>query len=385
MEPPLNDCVDGDGRLPCTDFAVSNSGTELYILRAKSSVPNAGTFDLERWDIGSMCHASFSKRTILEIGEDDIYWQSAKVQDHASFTLVPSRSRLLIWKPCAFLAAGAYIRLGSKALKNPLRDPNADEQLSEPPTGYWEEVSYGNGVIATSRRKRPRQKLNAKDDEARISRLKSAIDEREVAWGRRVRRRSTTNAISKQDELVDFEASSDDPLSFVGAENDSVVSIELSDKASVPSGSLDSGSIAYSSENESDSDLSDTEESSDAEGTKSEDDLDSYSSLTSSAASVSSIDGIDRMRAHEFFSASNNDLHFQEVVRQSQNKICDACQEVTYRWLHCFVCSDADFDICVNCADDGQWCFDRSHRMLEADGNGAIIVRRHSTWLFKHE
>lgn len=374
MDQTLKNSMEEGWEILCTEYAVSKTGTELYILRAKGPNSDDRNFDLERWEFGSAHGPSCSERTSVEIQADDAY---LSLSDQPSFRTLSYPSREPTWKPVAFLAHGEYLRLGTRVLPNALFSRAAHEDLGQTITGYWDDVHRSGDLIVTSRRKQPRQYLSASDEQARIARLKLTTGQRETRgpWiSRRISYRRSFDIGSNpyQDEF-DLETALDEILYTDDADNGSDLSLGDSNGSSTRSQSADS-LMCPILEDEASLNLSED---------SSEDDVQSSLSLSSSTAS--STRSTDRRRVYEFLDLSKNELHYHEVVAQVPRKSCDVCDRIVYRWLHCFDCLDANFDICIACADDGQWCFDRSHWMLEANDDGVIAIRRYSGWHFHNE
>lgn len=245
---------------------------------------------------------------------------------------------------------------------------------------YWGGVSHRDNILILCRRKRP---LSSSD-------RNPAFQARNHNSIRKSRLDKTYDDVLDFDDIPEPERSSQandfDLPSEADAPDDEVSSSDFENSmSSLPR----SDNVEEEEDMRSLSGVGATETGSNDSWTESSDNLEipsSFGSSDSSTSSEMSEISPERLRLRESLVSSGNTWHRHEIMFNTQDKWCDECgQGPLPQWLHCFVCCNSDYDLCLGCTYKGHWCLDRSHEMLETDEKGPILIHRFSEWAVTNE
>lgn len=330
----------------------------------------------EKWEL--MCNApELAEYTTRLLSTDG--WESEgrdiEVSRRPRLDLVPSK-----W---TIAPRNLYDFIHSVQLTDQLpleTDPraNAQDDWGRLLTEHWGCASHRDNFLILCRRKR----IHPPSDDNTVSQRRSREAEMLARQRRWCRPRTIYN------EELDFDEIPESEVSSLAGGSSLLSDPELSgdEKPNSNSGRLE----MLSSTSDQVSEMEDVRSLSEIGSTQSGSSNDWNTSLSvrsnaSSSSSSMSTMSAERLRIYEFLNSSDNPWHYHEITLQHPAKGCDQCGQDVWRWLHCFECSDSDFDVCLGCVDKGQWCLDRSHELLEADGDGPITMRRFPQWAITNE
>lgn len=256
---------------------------------------------------------------------------------------------------------------------------------STPFAEYWGGVSHRDNFLILCRRKRPLSSSGG--NPASQARNHNSAEPAHIMMNRRTDQ--TYDDTLDFDEMPEpepsLQANDFDLESEAGAPDDDLSS---SDSGNSTSSLPKSDNAAEEEDMRSLSGIGATETGSSDSWTESSDNLEipsSFGSTDSSSSPGGSNISAERLRLREFFTTSENPWQHHEIIENHQEKICNLCATLIPRWLHCYECLNPDYDVCLGCIDKGRWCLDKSHELLETDGEGPIAMHRFSEWAVTNE
>lgn len=364
------------------EYFLSNDGKTLYLY----ALPTGGDVTdkeiiREKWGLTQTAPKLLNIEVlpVLTAGLDKRFLQM-RDSGKPELRLVPTKP---ISEPPNLLDLLHAVQLAQQVLLGFQLETDKRYDLSDLLAEYWGCASRRDNFIILCRRKRL---LPASDDGADAKR-------RQFLEARHARRTGRIRPKKAYDDQLDFDEMSESDNSSQASDFDLVSDSAASHGGASSSGSENSKSLASQPESEPASDQEDTQSLSRIGSTRTgstgswETSSSSFGSIASSSSSSSrwSATSNERVRTREFLTSSGNAWHYREIIEQHQSKECDVCHQSMTRWLHCFECLISDYDVCLGCVDKGKWCLDKSHEMLEADGDGPIVMRRFSEWVFANE
>jgi hypothetical protein len=382
--------IKGSDQANIHDFLLSENGTALYLYQSQHGEGVAPKFTIKRWDI--------PQESLKLEGPVSIHnhrpSQCFTSEKTRRFRLVPLTRSLAPMTPCALLQDGDYVRLEHCIEPNLWDKSHIDRDKMSFLNEFWESLSQrGEDKVVVSRRLRPFKSKEPEHEHARQATVARPIcncgnKTTRKRTARNPRRRRNARPVPKYDPQMDFDDLPDSDLSCNsdGLESD----VPMEDRMGSDSDSLSADSFSISdargsSQSEASAEGEDLQSPTpNSESSNSMQSSDSSSNTLSSAA-PSTADSVERLRTQDFLTSSENSLFYHEAIKQGNLKFCDICAARPHRWLHCFICHEGDFDICLKCRGNGQWCLDKSHALLEADATGPITMCSFSNWTVSHE
>lgn len=354
---------------------LSDDGKSIYVYKiAMDGGQQQSRIVYEKWEL--MCNApelAESTTRLLSTDGWETKGRGGEDSHRPAIHLVPSKWTLA--------PPNLYDLIRSVSLKADL-GANAQDDWSRLLTEYWGCASYRDNFLILCRRKR----INPSSDGDPVSRRRSREAARLARQRRWHRPNKTYNEELDFDEIPESEGSSEAGGFDLVSEPEVADDVKPNSISSLGSLELLSSTSGRVSEMEDARSLSEigSIESGSSNSWETSCSVGSTASSSSRLSSTSTMSA-ERLRIYEFLTSSDNPWHYHEITLQHPAKGCDLCGRDVWRWLHCFECSDSDFDICLGCVDKGQWCLDRSHELLEADGDGPITMRRSPQWAVTNE
>lgn len=249
---------------------------------------------------------------------------------------------------------------------------------------YCEEIAHQGNLLVICRRRIPKTEPSNKESYRGRNRKRGFT-----------RRRTDSNSSGNRSDGLDSERDSEDGEAPAFSDTTSLKSRGSSH--SLRSISDDSESSGAKSDHESvsgDSETNDFEvesrsaESRDGSNSISSleeaEDTDTDETVSSSLLSAPSSDSSDS-EVDDRQTGGDDGLDFRDAYEypvaitgqpSASKKCCDQCDQTSYQtWYHCPVCSRGNYDVCHQCVQKGEWCYDKGHQLYEeVSGIGVVSV-----------